>query len=590
MGDPIRRLLIANRGEIAVRVIRACRESGLEPVAVHEPDDSGALHVRLAGRAVEVPSYLDARALVDAALACEADAVHPGYGYLAENAGFAESVQRAGLRWVGPEPQAMRAAGDKLAARRLAQAAGVPVTPGYDGVDLTDSTLVAEAGRLGFPLLVKAAGGGGGRGMRLVDTPAGLREAIAAARREASASFGDDRVYLERLLPAARHVEVQILADAHGHVIHLGERDCSVQRRHQKVVEESPSPAVDEVLRAELGDAASAVARAAGYTGAGTAEFLLAPEGGWWFLELNARLQVEHPVTEAVAGLDLVRAQLEIADRRPLELRQEDVRMRGHAIECRLYAEDPAAGFLPQTGRLLRFRTPDWPGLRVDSGVAEGDAVGLRYDPMLAKLIAYAEDRDACLDRMAAVLAETVVLGVATNLGFLRWLVDHPAVRAGEADTTFVDREWAPDLRPELPGQVRRAAARALAPAGSAWHAFTPPAAESVEAAGGLVLYEGWQFAVDDDRQMAAGATAAAGSLEAPMPGTVLRVEVGAGDPVDAGRTLVVLEAMKMELAVASPVPGTVTAVHVRAGELVTRGQPLVAVEEAAGDSRGGDG
>ena len=358
MGGPIRRLLIANRGEIAVRVARACREAGIESVAVYEPDDAGAMHTEAANMAVPTPSYLDGRGLIAAAREAGADAVHPGYGYLAENASFAEAVAKARLTWVGPPPAAMRALGDKLAARRLAQAAGVPVTPGYDGVDLADATLIAEAGRVGYPLLVKAAAGGGGRGMRLVDGPDELPAAIAAARREAAAGFGDDRVYLERALEGARHVEVQILADAHGYAMHLGERDCSVQRRHQKIVEESPSPAVDEALRRQLGDAAVAVAGAAGYTGAGTAEFLLGADGSWCFLELNARLQVEHPVTEAVAGLDLVRAQLEIASGGRLELSADDVGLRGHALECRLYAEDPAAGFLPATGTLVRFRMP----------------------------------------------------------------------------------------------------------------------------------------------------------------------------------------------------------------------------------------
>ena len=562
-----------------MRVIRACREAGIEPVAVYEPADRGALHTELS-EAFEVPSYLDADALIGAAATSSADAIHPGYGYLAENADFAEAVQRAGLVWVGPSPFAMRAAGDKLSARRLAQAAGVAVTPGYDGIDLSDTTLAAEAARVGFPLLVKAAAGGGGRGMRRVETPDALPEAVEAARREASAAFGDGRVYLERLLPAARHVEVQILADAHGSAIHLGERDCSVQRRHQKIVEESPSPAVDDELRGELGEAALAVARASAYTGAGTAEFLLAADGSWFFLELNARLQVEHPVTEAVAGIDLVRAQLEVAEGARLALEPQDVRLRGHALECRLYAEDPAAGFLPATGTLERFSIPAWPGLRADSGARRGDEVGLRYDPLLAKLIAYAEDRDACIDRMAAGLAETVVLGVATNLGFLRWLVTHPAFRAGEVDTAFVEREWSPALVPELPAEVRRAAERALAARDeSAWYAFTPPARDHVVASGRWVLHDGWQFEIGPDEQAAAEALPSAGSLEAPMPGAVLRVEVEPGQTVEPGRTLVVLEAMKMELAVASPGSGTVAAVHVRPGELVSRGQPLIAID-----------
>jgi acetyl/propionyl-CoA carboxylase alpha subunit len=578
MGRQIRRLLIANRGEIAVRVIRACREAGIAAIAVHDPADAAALHTALADEALPVPSYLDAGSLVEAAVTAGCDAVHPGYGYLAESPEFAEAVERAGLVWVGPPAAVMRALGDKLSARRLAEAAGIPAVPGYAGVDLSDATLIAEAGRVGYPLLVKAAAGGGGRGMRRVEAAGQLVEALAGARREALAAFADDRVYLERALAGARHVEVQVLADRHGRVLHLGERDCSAQRRHQKIVEESPSPAVDDALREALGSAAIELARAAGYSGAGTVEFLLGDDGSWWFLEVNVRLQVEHPVTEAVAGIDLVRAQLEIAAGRPLELEQEDVRPRGHAMECRLYAEDPAAGFVPGDGRLLRFRPPLWPGVRVDTGVREGDAVGLGYDPLLAKLIAHAEDRDACLDRMAAALRETEVLGVRTNLGFLGWLIGQPAFRSGDVDTGYVEREWSASLVPDLPEDVRRRAAAGLAPAGSPW--FEDEAGPAPVAADGLVLYEGWQYAIGCDEAQAAGAALAAGALEAPMPGTVLRVDVAPGEPVRAGQTLVVLEAMKMELSVAAPVDGTVRDVHVAAGQLVARGQALVALEE----------
>jgi len=567
----IERLLIANRGEIAVRVIRACRELGIAPVAIFERDDRAALHVELADEALEVPSYLDAAGIVAAASGC--DAVHPGYGYLAENPGFAEAVLRSGLIWVGPPPAAMRALGDKIEARRLAEAAGVPVVPGYAGLLLDDDTLVREGERLGAPLLVKAAAGGGGRGMRAVDDPAELPEAIAAARREASAAFGDDRVFLERRVPAARHVEVQVLCDAHGGGVHLGERDCSIQRRHQKIVEEAPSPAVDGELRAALGDAALAIASAAGYTGAGTAEFLLDEAGGWSFLELNARLQVEHPVTEAVYGLDLVRAQLAVAAGRPLELEQRDVVLRGHAIECRLYAEDPAAGFLPATGTLRQLRLPSWPGVRCDSGVRAGDRVGIRYDPLLAKLIAYGEDRDACVERLAAALAETVVLGVTTNLGFLRWAIDHPRFRSGLATTSFVDEEWSPRLVPDLPEGVAGSD-------GSVWHAFgdSEPDPE-VLVDGDHALYRGWAFILGGEDDDGAAAAPAGGSLAAPMPGTVLRVLVSPGDRVAAGQTLVLLEAMKMELAVAAPGDGTVAAVHVEAGQLVQAGAALAEIE-----------
>ena len=395
---------------------------------------------------------------MDAALAAGADAVHPGYGFLAENAEFAELVQRAGLTWIGPPPEAMRSLGDKVEARRLAEAAGLRVVPGYAGIDLSDATLTREAERLGAPVVVKAAAGGGGRGMRAVSDLVEMPDALAAARREAAAAFGDDRVFVEREMPDVRHVEVQLLADAHGTVLHLGERDCSVQRRHQKVIEESPSPAVDPALRAELGEAAVALGRAAGYVGAGTVEFLLDSEGGWYFLELNARLQVEHPVTEAVTGIDLVRAQIEIAGGTPLLTEQDEVVLRGHAIQCRLYAEDPAREFLPATGRLERFDVPAWPGGRTDTGVRQGDLVGVRYDPLLAKVIAHAEDRDACLDRISAMLGETVVLGVETNLGFLLHTIDDPVFRSGEADTGYVEQHWSSALIPELPAGVAASA------------------------------------------------------------------------------------------------------------------------------------
>jgi acetyl/propionyl-CoA carboxylase alpha subunit len=581
MGPGLKRVLIANRGEIAVRIARACRELGIAAVAAYEQPDRRSLHVQVADEAVEVGSYLDADGLVAAALDAGADAVHPGYGFLAESPEFAAAVAVAGLVFVGPPPGALRAVGDKIEARRLAEAVGIPVTPGYAGVDLSDETLDAEAIRLGFPVMVKAAAGGGGRGMRTVLAAPALPDAVAAARREAAAAFGDGRVYLERLMAGARHIEVQVLADGHGTFLHLGERDCSLQRRHQKIVEESPSPAVDPELRAALGDAAVSFARAAGYVGAGTAEFLLAPDGAWYFLELNARLQVEHPVTEAVTGIDLVRAQLEIAAGEPLELEQEDVVFTGHAIECRLYAEDPANGFLPASGRLVELDLPRWPGVRVDTGVRSGDEVGTRYDPMLAKLIAHAEDRDACIDRMRAVLGETTVLGVATNLGFLRWALAQPAFRAGEAATDFVEREWRPDLVPALPDEIRRAAVAHMHASGDPWFAFGPPQLP-VRAVGGFVLHEGWHFAVAaGDETPSAGALGPGGSLAAPMPGTVLRVDVHEGEHVDEGQTLVLLEAMKMELAVTAPAVGVVSAVLVAAGELVARGQALVELDGA---------
>jgi acetyl/propionyl-CoA carboxylase alpha subunit len=545
-------------------------------VAVFEPPDAGAMHTEAADEAVQVESYLDAAELVKAAKAAGADAVHPGYGFLAENAEFAERVQRAGLAWIGPPPEAMRSLGDKVEARRLAEAAGLRVVPGYAGVDLSDDTLIREAERLGAPLVVKAAAGGGGRGMRTVADLGQMPGALAAARREAAAAFGDDRVFVERQMPAVRHVEVQLLADAHGTVLHLGERDCSVQRRHQKVIEESPSPAVDPALRAQLGEAAVELGRAAGYVGAGTVEFLLDGDGGWYFLELNARLQVEHPVTEAVTGIDLVRAQIEIAGGAPLLTEQDEVSLRGHALQCRLYAEDPARDFLPATGRLERFEVPAWPGGRTDAGVRAGDVVGVRYDPLLAKVIAYAEDRDACLDRILAMLRETVVLGVETNLGFLLHTLDDPVFRSGDADTSYVEQRWSAALIPELPPGV------ASFPAGDVWHEYGNGAqVPGVRTAGSFALYRGFGYRIGADDAGPVALAAPGGSLQAPMPGVVLRLAVEIGDVVEQSQPLVILEAMKMELTVAAPAAGRVRSVLVAPGQLVTAGQPLVELGES---------
>ncbi len=558
---------------------------GISPVAVYSSVDANALHVRMADAALPIgpapaaESYLRIDRILEAARALNAEAIHPGYGFLAENAEFAQACADAGLTFIGPPPQAMRDLGLKTEARKLMKSAGVPVVPGTLEPLKSAEELKAAANDIGFPVALKAVAGGGGKGLRMVDDPDRLEAAFRQATSEAGAAFGDASVYLERAIDRPRHVEVQILADTHGSCVWLGERDCSLQRRHQKIVEESPSPAVDPELRAALGDAAVSFARAAGYVGAGTAEFLLASDGSWYFLELNARLQVEHPVTEAVTGIDLVRAQLEIAAGEPLEIEQDDVSCTGHALECRLYAEDPANGFLPASGRIVELDLPRWPGVRVDTGVRAGDEVGMRYDPMLAKLIAHAEDRDACIDRMRAVLAETTVLGVATNLGFLRWALDRPAFRAGEAGTDFVEREWSPSLVPALPEEVRLAALAHMHAASDPWFAFGPPQ-PPVRAAGGFVLHEGWQFAVGAaDEPPPAGALASGGSLAAPMPGIVLRVDVHEGEHVDEGQVLVLLEAMKMELAVTAPAVGVVSAVLVEAGELVSRGQSLVELD-----------
>lgn len=464
---PFASLLIANRGEIAVRIARACRALGIRSVAVYSQADAGALHTRAADEAIQIgpaaasESYLNIERVLAAAKSSRAQAVHPGYGFLAENADFADAVIAAGLVWVGPPPSAMRAMGDKAGARALMLQAGVPVLPGYQGPD-DDAILRKEAAALGYPLLVKAAAGGGGMGQRVVTRAEDLDEAIAAARREAASSFGDSRLILERYLERARHIEFQILGDQHGNLVHLFERECSLQRRRQKIVEESPSPFLDESLRAEMGTAAVAAARAVGYTNAGTVEFLVDPDTRrFYFLEMNTRVQVEHPVTEFVTGLDLVQWQPRIAAGERLAFTQDQLQQRGHAIECRLYAEDPATGFLPQAGRLLRAR---WPqpseSVRIDSGVEEGDEIGSYYDPLLAKLVVHADTRAGALDQMRAALLETALLGVTTNIDFLQDLLPHPAVERGELDTRFVEREFAWQL-PELPVEVLAAAAMA---------------------------------------------------------------------------------------------------------------------------------
>jgi acetyl/propionyl-CoA carboxylase alpha subunit len=429
--------------------MRAAGELGLRTVAVYSAADAGAPHTLAADEAVLIgpadarQSYLNVDAILAAAEQSGASAVHPGYGFLAENTGFAEAVIAAGLAWVGPPPEAMRLMGDKARARALMEAAGVPLLPGYQGKDDL-AALKKAAGQIGFPLLVKAAAGGGGVGMRVVQEVAQLEEAVEAARRTAQAAFGDGRLLLERYLPLARHVEIQVLGDAHGNLLHLFERECSAQRRHQKIVEESPSPLLDEELRSRMGAAALAAARAAGYQNAGTVEFLVDPATReFYFLEMNTRLQVEHPVTEMVTGLDIVQWQLRIAGGEHLPFKQEELKQRGHAIECRIYAEDPASGFLPQAGRLLTLAWPEGAGIRVDAGVAEGQDIGANYDPLLAKLITWGEDRPAALRRMAAALAETVLLGLTTNIDFLQDLIAHPAFQAGEVDTGFVERELA---------------------------------------------------------------------------------------------------------------------------------------------------
>ncbi|HEU4942763.1 MAG TPA: biotin carboxylase N-terminal domain-containing protein [Gaiellaceae bacterium] len=537
----IEKLLVANRGEIALRVFRAARELGIGTVAVVAPDDRGSLHARSADETVEIRSYLDSEEHIRAAGETGADAVHPGYGFLAENPDFAEAVDAAGLRFVGPGAEALRLGGDKLEAKRIATEAGVPVVP------------TGEPDEVGFPLMIKAAAGGGGRGMRVVRTPEELDEALEAARREAKAAFGDDRVFCERYVERPRHVEIQLLGDG-SRVVALGERECSIQRRHQKVLEESPSTALDPALRAEMSAAAVRFAEAIGYASAGTAEFMLSGRD-YYLLELNGRIQVEHPVTELVTGVDLVVAQLRIASGEPLDT-SNNLLLDGHAVEARLYAEDPRT-FLPQAGRLERLRLPG--GVRVDAGVEEGDEVGVGYDPMIAKLIAHGPTRDEALARLADALSETEVAGVTTNLPFLRWLVSHPAVRAGRTTTAFLT-DYPPLSEPplRLPD----------GPWDGSWRLNLPsPAPHSPPD-------------VDEAAHAAGAGGAVESTLTAPMPGTVIRVLAKEGETVAHRQPLLVLEAMKMETPVVSPYDAVVKAVHVAEGDRVAGGAVLVELEE----------
>jgi acetyl/propionyl-CoA carboxylase alpha subunit len=539
----IEKLLVANRGEIAMRVFRACRTLGIGTVAVIAPDDRASLHARSADEGVEITSYLHSEEHIRAAKQTGADAIHPGYGFLAENPDFAEAVEAAGLAFVGPTPEALQLGGDKLEAKRVAQEAGVPVVT------------TGEPKELGYPLMIKAAAGGGGRGMREVRDAAELDGAVDAARREAKAAFGDDRVFFERYVERPRHVEIQVLADGQGTVVGLGERECSIQRRHQKVLEESPSTALDPSLRAAMSDAAVRFAEAIGYRSAGTAEFML--DGSeYYFLELNGRIQVEHPVTELVTGVDLVVEQLRIANGEALRA-SNNLLLAGHAVEVRLYAEDPRS-FLPQAGRLERLGLPR--GIRVDAGVEEGDEVGVAYDPMIAKLIAHGPTRDEAFARLRDALAETEVAGVTTNLPFLRWLVSHPAVLEGRTTTAFLT-DYPPLSEPPL--------RLPSGPWDGAWRLNQPsPPPQSPPD-------------VDKAAQASrAGDGKEQSALSAPMPGTVIRVLAKEGDRVAHRQPLLVLEAMKMETPLVSPYDAVVKAVHVSEGDRVAGGALLVELEE----------
>ena len=607
---PIKRLLVANRGELVVRIARTCRQLGIECLALVPEDQSRAWWAGAADEIVPLlGTYLDPAAVLAAARAARADAIHPGYGFLAENADFADAVDKAGITWVGPPGAAMRALGDKAAARRLAAEIGVPTLPGYEGDEQSDRLLGREARRIGLPVLVKPSAGGGGKGMHVLADIADLTDTLARARREAAAAFGDERLILERYLPRPRHVEVQFLVDRFGKAVHLGERECSLQRRHQKVIEEAPSSAVTPKLRKQLGEAALKLAGTAGYVGAGTAEFLLADTGEFYFLEVNARLQVEHPVTELVTGRDLVADQLRIAAGQPLEMAQELLALHGHAIEARLYAEDPDSGFLPAVGEILDVQWPRGEGVRVDAGVGAGDVVGTRYDPLLAKIIAEGHDRREALDRLTNALDETSVLGVTTNRGFLQWLLTNEDVGAGRVHTTLIDETWQP--RPDLPTDAWTAAAAALAAPTPA----TPRPGFRLNAASSVrISIEREQRAVEvrrmpqgirwqalDDRSVvldvegrsvvarlapaptvesavrtAAHQGSSSQTVVAPMPGSVLAVRVAEGDEVEAGQVLVVLEAMKMENNVPAPGPSRVASVLVAPGQQVQRGETLI--------------
>ncbi|RFA09997.1 acetyl/propionyl-CoA carboxylase subunit alpha [Subtercola boreus] len=675
----IRTLLIANRGEIACRIIRTAREMGIRTVAVFSDADAEALFVAQADRAVRLPgvapaqTYLRGDLIIEAALRTGADAVHPGYGFLSENADFAQAVGDAGLVFVGPTPDAIRAMGSKIRAKEMMAASGVPVLRGATVTgESTEAELIAGVADIGYPLLVKASAGGGGRGMRIVTEPSGLAESVASARREAGSAFGDDAVFVEKYITAPRHVEVQIFGDTHGTVVHLFERECSIQRRYQKVIEEAPSPVVSPALREELGAAAVAAGTALGYVGAGTVEFILDPSGAFHFLEVNTRLQVEHPVTELITGLDLVRLQLLVAEGEPLPPEALDATITGHAVEVRLYAEDPAAGFLPTSGRLREFELPS--SVRTDTGFASGDTVSIHYDPMLAKVIAHAPTRTEAALVLAGALREARLHGVRTNRDLLAGILTEPEFLAARIDTAYLERHTVDDLSASPSGEeLRRAvAAAALAlrarqragatvqPAVSAGWRNVVSAPALVALAGedgraidvryridarhteltvdGAALGEQLVFAVAEagpdvhrvtleidglreefrvvftdetvdgrraevvtidvdgpfggteftvvDLLPPPGSLAAAGSLTAPMPGSVVRVLVDVGAAVVAGQPIVVLEAMKMEHAVKSPQDGVVESVLVAVGEQVDIGQALAVVtgDEPAGD------
>jgi 3-methylcrotonyl-CoA carboxylase alpha subunit len=626
-------LLIANRGEIACRVMRTARRLGIATVAVYSDADVDAMHVKAADAALRIgpaparDSYLNVAAILDGARRGGADAVHPGYGFLAENADFAAACQAAGLLFVGPSPDAMRAMGSKAVAKRLMVAAGVPVVPGYHGDDQDPAHLAGAAGKIGYPVLIKAWAGGGGKGMRVVERAGDFAAALAGARREALSAFADDRVLIEKYLQRPRHIEVQIFGDDAGAIVHLFERDCSVQRRHQKVMEEAPAPDLDPALRRALQDAAIAAARAVHYVNAGTIEFIVSGDD-FYFMEMNTRLQVEHPVTEMITGLDLVEWQLRVAAGEGLPLSQGHITARGHAIEARLYAEDPARDFLPQTGTLSRLRPPAAaPDLRIETGVRAGDRVTPFYDPMIAKLVAWGEDRAAAIARLAAGLADYRIAGVTTNRDFLLRLARLDDFARGAVDTGFIARHGAALAAAAAPQSAFIAASRALIaseiPRPGA-DRYSPWAARDGWRLDGRVVREirwregeivslvnsdaidagapsddvdvvrvgdrftvidgdgSWQLDFIDPLAPRDDASVAGGRLTAPMPGKIVTVLAAPGERVKRGQPILILEAMKMEHTIAAPADGTVDAIHYAAGEPVEEGATLIAFTAAA--------
>jgi 3-methylcrotonyl-CoA carboxylase alpha subunit len=607
----ITKLLIANRGEIACRIMRTARAMGIATVAVYSDADAKALHVRQADEAVHIgpspaaESYLVGAKIIAAAKATRADAVHPGYGFLSENADFAQAVIDAGLIWVGPKPASIRAMGLKDAAKQLMRAAGVPVTPGYDGSDQSVERLTKQAEAIGYPVLIKAVAGGGGKGMRKIDAPADFAAALESCRREAKASFGNDEVLLEKWITAPRHIEVQVFGDSHGNVVHLFERDCSLQRRHQKVIEEAPAPGMDESVREAICAAAVRGAKAVDYEGAGTIEFIADASEGLradriFFMEMNTRLQVEHPVTEEITGVDLVEWQLRVASGEPLPKRQDELSINGHAIEARLYAEDPAKGFLPSTGTLEMFAIDDGYA-RIETGVAQGDAISPFYDPMIAKIVTHAETREQAIWRMEDCLSEQLVFPVRTNAPFLLRALLSGDFMAARLDTGLIGRnpEWADAVA--LSQAARDQAAHAMlhrqpsnASGQTPGFRLNAPARSEVAmmlgsevvrgdaaqpAAGVLQLDDGetvWlneageTFALRPFAARGTGQAAAAdGAIIAPMPGKVIAVDIAEGQTVTAGQRLLVLEAMKMEHALAAPFDGVVEGLTVSAGAQV---------------------